>query len=106
MTLNSYKQISCFIPKSFLCICLLCVLFTALSITVTAQQAYLHGEYVSGGGVPEGSLIMLADGSEKPVEQVKAGDILAAYDPAIEQMVTTTVHMECMKTAGCIVIAI
>ncbi|QHT67577.1 hypothetical protein GXP67_13530 [Rhodocytophaga rosea] len=90
MTLSNFTPIACSLCKS-VCIIFLVYVASVFSNPSVAQQIHTNGELPSGGGIPEGSFIMLADGSEKRVEHIQAGDIVAAYDPAIEQLVSTVV---------------
>lgn len=47
--------------------------------------------------VMEGTLILMADGTEKPVEQVKAGDMVKSFDPKTEEFMDSVVWF-CDKT--------
>lgn len=41
---------------------------------------------------PSNALVLLADGSEKHISAIQAGDVIAAYDPLAEGYITTSVE--------------
>jgi hypothetical protein len=42
-------------------------------------------------GFPAGSLVLMADGTEKRIENIELGELVAAYDPVLEDYVITEV---------------
>jgi hypothetical protein len=43
------------------------------------------------GSMAAGSLVLMSDGREKRIEDIKQGDLVAAYDPVLEDYITTEV---------------
>jgi hypothetical protein len=48
-------------------------------------------EHTHVGSFPAGSLVLMADGTEREIENVKVGEMVAAYDPVLEDYILTQV---------------
>jgi hypothetical protein len=60
--------------------------------THTGQEKYSDTtEDTRVGSFPAGSLVLMADGTEEKIENVKVGEMVAAYDPVLEDYILTEV---------------
>lgn len=82
------KQCSCFSTVLIKFVLLICSIFTVPNSVFAQPEAFKASKYAR---LPAGSLVMMADGNSKAIEHIQAGDILASYDPATDQLVTTYV---------------
>jgi hypothetical protein len=64
------------------------IILLGLSIPVFSQSTQIGNTT----GFPAGSLVLLANGKEKSIEQILPGDILAAYDPVNEEFIPNLVN--------------
>ena len=63
------------------------------------QCAVGAGGNIGGGSVVGSTLVLMADGSQKPIDQVKAGDILEAYEPGQGFAPSTVRHVKVVPAA-------
>ena len=52
-----------------------------------------------GGSVIGSTLVLMADGSQKPIDQVKVGDVLEAYQPGLGFAPSTVLHVKVVPAA-------
>jgi hypothetical protein len=75
----------------------------AYAQTSAAKQPLLNTlsvpEEVQIKSFPAGSLVLMANGSERKIETIQAGELVAAYDPVLEDYIPTEVTNTKVYTA-------